>query len=267
MKIRPRVPACRAFTLIELVISGGLMSIILVAGYVCLTTGTTSQEVVEARSDAAQSGRVALALIAADLRSAVPLSGEFEFIGMRRTLDTIDAHNLDFATRNYVPKLQGESDWCETSYFVQKDPGTGEYVLYRRRDPTRDPEPLSGGMNEEIARGVRGFRLEYYDGWEWYDEWGDPTGKQKFSVLPDPNISGLPEAVRITLLLATGERSLEETEETETAVAEMMFETTARLNMALFFYQNSSGSSTNSASGTEEQQGAPAQTPTPGGPQ
>src|SRR5688500_12666083 len=97
----------RGFTLIELIISGGLMSVILVSAYLCLSAGTSSQRMVEARSDAVQSGRVALAVIAADLRNAVPLSKEKEFIGMRRTLGETDADNLDFATRNYTPRGVG----------------------------------------------------------------------------------------------------------------------------------------------------------------
>src|SRR5262249_44476371 len=147
------------------------------------------------------------------LRSAVQLSKEYEFVGMRRSIDQIDADNVDFGTRNYVPTRPMEGDWCETSYFVQKNAKTGGYALFRRRDPTPDPEPLSGGNSEEIARGVKGFRLEYYDGWKWYDEWGDPEGKERFSALPEPNASGMPEAVRITLTLATGEKVVEGTVE------------------------------------------------------
>ncbi len=234
------------FTLSELVISGALMSVVLAAGYLCLSAGTNSQRIVESRSDAAQSGRVALSMIAADLRSAVQLSRENEFLGMRRVLDEIDADNIDFATRNYVAKRADEADWCETSYFVQKDTRTGDYVLLRRRDASPDPEPLSGGNNEEIARGVKGFRVEYYDGWDWYDDWGDPQGKEQFSALPEPNASGMPEAVRITLTLATGEKAEEGTE-----APTMVFETTARLNMASFFYQ-SGGASTNTTSSTSD---------------
>ena len=260
-----RQQTCRAFTLIELVVSGALMSVILVGGYLCLSAGTSSQRMVEARSDAAQSGRVALGMIAADLRSAVQLSREWEFVGMRRALENIDADNVDFATRNYVPKRLDEADWCEVSYFVQKDAKTGEFVLFRRRDPTPDPEPLSGGNREEIARGVKGFRLEYYDGWDWYDEWGDPQDKERFSALPEPNASGMPEAVRITLTLATGEKV-----EEGTAAPTLVLQTTARLNMSLFFYQSGGGSSTNSSSsnssssnsGTPQNAAQP-----PGGPQ
>lgn len=253
---------CRAFTLIELVISGALMALILTAGYLCLTAGTGSQRLVEARSDAAQNGRVALSMIAADLRSAVQLSKDDEFVGLRRSLDQMDADNVDFATRNFVPTRPEEGDWCETSYFVQKDPKTDEYVLFRRRDPTPDPEPLNGGDSEEIARGVKGFRLEYYDGWDWYDEWGDPQGKERFSVLPEPNASGMPEAVRITLTLATGEKVDEAKPEPM-----LVLQTTARLNMAMFFYRSASGSSTNSASSSNNS-GTPQNTPQqPGGEQ
>jgi type II secretion system protein J len=252
------------FTLIELVISGGLMSVILVSAYLCLSAGTDSQRMVEARSDSAQSARVALAMIAAELRSAVPLSKEMEFIGMRRTVDEVDSDNLDFATRNYVPKTLGEADWCEVSYFVQKDQKTSEYVLYRRRDPTPDPEPLAGGAQEEIVRGVRGFRLEYYDGWDWYDEWGDPLGKQKFATFPDPNVSGLPEAVKITLTLDNEERVAEG--ETKSTV---VLQTTARINMALFFYRATGGgtSSTNANSSSSAAPAPAGAQPGPGGPQ
>src|SRR5438132_1368189 len=87
---RPAPQPTRGFTLIELVISGALMSIILGAAYVCLSGGVSSQKIIELRSDAVQAARTALALMAADVRSAVPLSKEYEFIGMHRELDGAD---------------------------------------------------------------------------------------------------------------------------------------------------------------------------------
>jgi hypothetical protein len=139
---------------------------------------------------------------------------------------------------------------------VQKDPASEQLTLYRRRDSTPDPEPLAGGNQEEIVQGVRGLRLEYYDGFDWYDEWGDPEGKQRFAMFPDPNVSGLPEAVRVTLTLDSGERAEEGKES-----ASIQLQTTARLNMALFFYRTTSGgSSTNSNSAAPS-----SSTPAPGG--
>jgi prepilin-type N-terminal cleavage/methylation domain-containing protein len=73
----PRASARRGFTLMELVISSAIASIVLVAGYVCLRAGIATQQTVETRSDLLQSARVALAMMAADLRAATPLSTEY----------------------------------------------------------------------------------------------------------------------------------------------------------------------------------------------
>jgi len=221
----------RAFTLIELVISSALMVLILVSGYMCLSSALSSQKMIHARGEVAQTARVALAMISADLRSATALSREFEFLGMDRVLGEIEADNLDFGTRNYTPRGPGEGDFCEVSYFVGPEPESGKLSLWRRRDPTLDDEPLAGGSREEIARGVRGLRFEYYDGWEWFDEWGDPEGKGKAenSLLLQPNLSGLPEAVRITLRFESNEKSGVVREGDETF---MVFQTVARLNLA-----------------------------------
>jgi type II secretion system protein J len=246
-----RSAASGGFTLIELVISGGLMTTILVSAYLCLSAGVVSEKLIETRSEAAQTARVALAMIAADLRSAVPLSKEFEFVGMRRVLEGADADNLDFSTRNFSPRNLREGDYCEVSYFLAKDPESKAFTLFRRRDSTPDPEPMAGGRNEEIARGLTGLRFEYYDGWEWYDEWGDPTGKKQSLTFPEPNLSGLPEAVRITLTFDPAyEQKTKREDPDESNEPPVVFQTTARLNMALFFYGSGGGSQTNSTSET-----------------
>ena len=242
------------FTLVELVISSALMSIILVAGYLCLSAGVSSEELLSTRSDAVQSARVALNLMSADLRSAVPLWKEFEFVGMRRKLGEIDADNIDFGTRNFSPSNPGEMDFCETSYFLQQETNANTYILFRRRDSTPDPEPLSGGRTEEIARGVHGLRIEYYDGWDWWDEWGDPEGKQRFAAFPDPNVSGLPEAVRITLSVDPEFEKRGAGAEENGTVAPLVFQTVARVNLATWFYQRSNSSQSSSA---EEGAGTP----------
>lgn len=188
------------FTLIEMVISAALMSLILTAAYLCLSSGLRSQRLVESRADLVQSARVAMSVICADLRCARPLSKQIAFLGMQRMLEDIEADNLDFGTGNYTPRRRGEGDFCEVSYFVAPEPSSGQLALWRRRDATPDEDPLSGGSREEIIRGVRGLRFEYYDGIDWYDDWGDPTGKKAQSSLSlDTNLEGLPEAVRVTL--------------------------------------------------------------------
>src|SRR5688500_16797077 len=171
------------FTLIELMISAALMAIVIGAAYACLSAGVSGKRLIEARAEGTQSARIALNMIATDLRATIPLTGEVEFVGMRRIIGEADADNVDFCTRNYNPKKLREPDYCEISYFLARDPESDAYILVRRRDATPDPEPLEGGNQEEIARGVRGLRFEYYDGFEWFEDWGDPEGKTKGMTL------------------------------------------------------------------------------------
>lgn len=200
--------ACRrtaGFTLVELMISASLMVLILAAAYACLHAGLSAQRLIDPRLDATQTARVTLALLTADLRAACPLDRTAEFLGIDRTLDGVEADNLDFATHHHTPGRPGEGDYCQTSYFLDHD-RSGDLVLWRRRNPRIGLDPLAGGVREELARGVRQLKFEFYDGFEWYDSWGDPENRDretpKTPSLLQPNLSGLPEAVRITLALA-----------------------------------------------------------------
>jgi hypothetical protein len=194
--------------LIELIISAALMSMILVSAYFCLNAAFSTQKIIEPRVEIIQSARVALAIMSADLRGACPLSTNYPFLGMHRTVGESDADNLDFATHNYTPNRAREGDFCEVSFYVDKDPLSDTFTLWRRRNPTLAFDPLSGGSREEIARGLRGLRFEYYDGFDWYDTWGDVegNGKQLTSARDQPNLFGLPDAVRITLLFDRSSR-------------------------------------------------------------
>ena len=203
----PRNPRS-GFTLIELVVSMAVSVGIVAGAYLCLKGGIDSRKACERRMDIIQGARVALSLLAADLASACVLTDDQEFVGMRRTRGDMDADNLDFATHNWRPSAPGEGDFCEISYFVDRSPRTGELGLWRRRDPSPDSDPLSGGSREEILPGIAGFRAEYYDGFEWYENWGMGGPRDRSSGnLSSYNLGGLPEAVRITLALDGPEAS------------------------------------------------------------
>jgi len=241
------------FTLIELVISASLMTMVLVSAYYCLSAAFSSQKIIEPRADIIQNARVAMAIMSADLRGACPLSTNYPFLGMHRMVGDSDADNLDFATHNYTPRRPHEGDFCEVSFFVDKDPASGSFTLWRRRNPTLALDPLSGGSREEIARGLLGLKFEYYDGFDWYDTWGDVegNGKQLTSSLDHPNLFGLPDAVRITLLFDCNPRprappssvtapspetaaspAIPVSSGKNTAQLPLVFQTVARLNLA-----------------------------------
>jgi prepilin-type N-terminal cleavage/methylation domain-containing protein len=231
------------FTLIEVVISSALMAMIIVAAYLCLNACVASQKAMEPRLEVIQNARVAMALMAADLRAACPLDKNSEFLGMPRTLGNIEADNLDFATHNYTPRHAHEGDFCEESFYLSPSPETGAISLYRRRNPRIAPDPLNGGSKEEIARNVLGLRFEYYDGLDWYESWGDvqSRGKAQTSNRSQPNLTGMPEAVRITLWLDSNPRAKPATDAANVESAAnvdkekheppLVFQTIARLNL------------------------------------
>lgn len=200
----------RGFTLIEMMVAAALMSLILASAYLCLNAGIAAQRLIDPRIEAAQTGRVILSLLTADLRAACPLSKEAEFVGNDRKIGEVEADGADFGTHNHTPSRPGEGDFCQTSYFVERDPGTGDLVLWRRRNPRIGLDPFTGGARQELARGVRQLKLEYYDGFNWYDSWGDADGRRQAraenSMRQEPNLLGLPTAVRITLALAPPRR-------------------------------------------------------------
>lgn len=197
-----------AFTMIELIISTALTAVVLAGAYACLSAGLSSQRLVEPRTEVLQTARVILGRISADLRCATPLPQGPPFLGSRRQLGDASADVVDFATRNHTPRRPGEGDFCETSLYLERHPQSGKLTLFRRRNPRLAFDPLSGGTREELATDLAGFRLEYYDGWEWFDSWGDPqAGSLKSEVsTPKPNQIGLPEAVRITLSFESSSR-------------------------------------------------------------
>jgi prepilin-type N-terminal cleavage/methylation domain-containing protein len=249
---------CAAFTLIEMMISVALMSLILVSAYLCLGAGFSARKLIEPRAEVIQNARVAMAIMTADLRAACPLSKDQDFIGMTRTLGEVEADNLDFGTHNYTPRRAREGDFCQESLYLDKDPETGQFSLWRRRNPILALDPLSGGSKEEIATGVVGLKFEYFDGLDWYDSWGeDPSsGRKQTSGREQTNLNGLPEAVRITLLLDSDpDKKISDAATKEAKpVAPLAFQTVAQLNLA-DASQNASGSSDAGSSDNDSSSG------------
>src|SRR5262249_11356509 len=81
-KPRPRFSKARrssGFTLLELIVGLAIMVGVLSGAYFSVSSALQSQRMVEARADLTQTARVALALLAQDLRLACPLSADLEF--------------------------------------------------------------------------------------------------------------------------------------------------------------------------------------------
>jgi type II secretory pathway component PulJ len=258
-----RIGRAQAFTLIEVMISGALMALILVSAYLCFNAATSTQKAIEPRVEMLQMARVALGLMAADLREACPLDKQLDLLGMHRMLGEKTADNLDFATHNYTPRRPGEGDFCQESFYLDQEPESGQVCLYRRRNPRLALEPMVGGSKEELARGVAGLRFEYYDGLDWYDSWGDAEGRGKpqSSRKEQTNLEGLPEAVRITLWLEANPRARkaepEPAAEKPTAEPPLVFQTVARLNLAASARDSLMSGASSQGDGSDQSSPAP----------
>lgn len=254
-----------AFTLIEVVISVALMALILVSSYLCLGAGLSAQKLIEPRVEIIQNARVALALMSADLGAACQLSKDNDFLGMTRMLGEAETDNLDFATHNYTPRHAREGDFCQESFYLDKDPATGQFSLWRRRNPTIALDALTGGSKEEIARGVAGLKFEYYDGLDWYATWGEVKGrgKDQSSLREKNNLSGLPAAVRITLYMDSNPRKKnpDAAMSAEKPAPPLVFQTVVRLNLADAL-ENAAGSAD---AGSSDNAATPGQSPESGG--
>jgi type II secretory pathway component PulJ len=247
-------------------ISAAIGVIVLVASYLCLNAGLATQKIVEPRTEELQAARVVLAMMTADLRSSCSLSPDFDFVGEHRLLGTMEADNLDIATHYYMPKGPREGDYCQVSYFADKDPKSEYVSLWRRRNPRIAPHPLEGGSREELLRGLRGLKLEFYDGWDWYDSWGDVNANKKETnrTVIASNIFGMPEAVRITLLVdATPPRKTAQTNTEDHPEPPLVFQTVVRLELT----DVSAGTAApwSADTGNPDNGGAPSPTPPAGG--
>jgi type II secretory pathway pseudopilin PulG len=196
----------QGFTLIELIVGAVALTGIVVASFLSLRAGLEASDLVDERAELLQRARAALDLIASDLRSAVPLSKDHEFVGLDRQSGVAESDSMVFATRNYRPMRPGEADFCEVTYLVMRDPATGRRSLYRRRDPSPDEEPFQGGSRELIIADVAELSFEFQDGFKWYPTWGRTwedvaLGREPRDLLAR-NVDGLPDAVRITISVA-----------------------------------------------------------------
>ena len=135
---------------------------------------------------------------------------------------------------------------------------TGQFSLWRRRNPTIALDALNGGSKEEIATGVVGLKLEYFDGLDWYNSWGEvkERGKVQTPAPEKKNLSGLPEAVRITLLMDSNPKK----KNPDTAASEekpeppLVFQTVARLNLVTAGQNSSSSAATGSSDNSSPDQ-------------
>ena len=194
-----RMGAQRGLTLIEVVISLGILVFMGAMTWQTIAGSLMLRDILEYEDSVARSARVAMDQIKKELRVAFLTSNttavntyQTVFIGK----DGGDEDQLWFNTMAHRRKYVGarEGDQAEVTLWIEKGTRETEQVLFHRESGRVDHEPEKGGVVLPMITHVKTFNLRYLDGTinEWTDEW-DSTG-------PDQS-NRLPRAVEITLVI------------------------------------------------------------------
>jgi general secretion pathway protein J len=189
----PSTGSGRGFTLIEVLVALGVVSMIAISIWAATSQTTRTRQVVEESHDKHHQIRVAFDMLTRDLTSA--------FLSLNRaqlepTHDTVfigedhgETDRVDFAAFTHERRYFDvkESDQCEVGYFLAPDKEEPERMnLVRRESPVLDTEPLEGGQLLVLVEDVTVFDLQYFDFVqnEWQDAWDTTEVTGQPSVLP-----------------------------------------------------------------------------------
>ena len=187
--------AISGFTLLEVVISVGILAVILTIVYNAFNSSMKALTAMETRGDAYAQARIVLNRMSEEIASIYlsetnPNTGTGLF-GEDEDEDDLPFDSLHFTSLSHVrwTKDSKESELCEIGYYLEKDEETRESFLFRREDWNVDGTLEEGGRPLELAEGVDGLNFRYYDGDDWVDEW-------------DSRINGkLPKAIEVVLVM------------------------------------------------------------------
>jgi general secretion pathway protein J len=180
----------RGFTLLEVVVSLGILALIGTITFETIASALDTRDVLENEDEANQSARVALDRLRRDLRLAYLTANtsavntyRTEFIGKNE-----DPDKLWFTTLSHhrMYRESRECDQTEVTYWTEEDPTLpGAKVLLRREAPRIDNEPEKGGLIAPVAYHLKEVNYRYINPKTdtWLDEW-DSTGVDVANMLP-----------------------------------------------------------------------------------
>lgn len=185
------------FTLLELILAMGMISMLAVSLYATLRVAFKARDSATSGIAPMRSANVALDLLGQDLESALPPTGLLAGAFLAQHLG--DVQNSQDTVEFYAIGTSDSLDPPASAAFRKIDigmvpsPDGRGYVLLRRiTNNLLSPQEVT--PDEEIlCRNVRSFALRYYDGQLWYEDW-DST--QMGDILP--------VAVQVDLQIQTG---------------------------------------------------------------
>jgi general secretion pathway protein J len=226
----------RGFTLLEIMVSVGILGVIMTLIWTSTSQSLRSKERTEGRDMIYHSADVALRKISDDVSAAflvaastlaAPQAGAAAAAAPQAAMkaffigeDRGDADAIRFSAFSHLRLVRGskQSDQCRISYEVVAHPEErGRYNVLRREEPWLDDRTEVGGRAFPILEGVASFNIEYYDerkrewGKEWDTEkldWKDrlPTAVRVSVAFPDPDDENatIPLATAVLVPMSSG---------------------------------------------------------------
>jgi general secretion pathway protein J len=164
-------------TLIELVISIGLVAVITMFSWMTIDGAARVAEESNAQADLHKMGRNAIDRMRMELSQAFlsPSQNEnYQTVFKGTDRDPID--EVYFVARAHEKRYANvkEADHAEYQYWSVDDINGGSFrTLMHREAPIIDEDPEEGGVVHAMCHSVRELNLRYYnaDKEEWMDEW------------------------------------------------------------------------------------------------
>ena len=197
--------SCSAFTLLELILAGGIAALVLVSVGTVLFTALRLRDDTSDMVDAASPVDAAVGFIKRDLACAVPptngttkiLSGDFRVGDGLTSVGVSDPVAVEMFTATGA--LNDKAPWGDiqrVTYELKSpiNPSAAGRDLYR--SVTRNLMPVSSSdVTEQLMlNNVASVKLSCFDGTEWDDTW-DTTN-------PTATYTNLPLAVRVDIQMA-----------------------------------------------------------------
>ncbi len=201
----------RGFTLIEVMVSVGILAVIMVLIWSSTSQSLRSKERVESRDLAFHSGQIALNKLTADLEVAfltkaptataeaaeeAGMPSEFKTFMIGEDRGDMDALRFTSLSHMRLVKNAKESDQMRIAYEVVPHPEEiGFYNLVRREQPWLTNTTEVEGRAFTLAEKIKKFDVEFYDSRK--NDWGKEWDTEKLDWK-----DRLPMAVRITIVFA-----------------------------------------------------------------
>jgi type II secretory pathway pseudopilin PulG len=195
---RPHV-RCGGFTLLEILLGLSMLSVILLLLLSAFTGAARVRETLSARSRGFRQVRLVLDRVGTDLMGAFATSAraesalslrEDQLSGMTAATLTFTAFQLPDGDIGHPP-----AEIVKIRYFPRIGADGVTLDLHREQSDLPFIGNKIASRESTVAEGLRGFRVELYDGTTWVKEWS-PEGKVK---------TALPKKAAVTLVDARGE--------------------------------------------------------------